>query len=280
MRIHSEEEADALAQCRGCGYNTRGLAVDECPECGATYLLRLASFDLSGEYHAAAAALADDGIGIESVILPANTATFNQLFAVGDGQQLGMASIFVKRSEFRRASAILKVQVEEPKLPIVDRAEPICPKCSAALDQAGPEVCLQCGASFLWVEINQPPLDTTGMHCRECDYDLTGIKGECCPECGHPVIREISAIEKDETARVPRDEGVMHPSSVAIIALAAGLLVMAVVLALASEHVYIGAGMVGLAGLMIVVDLFRAVAQQRRRRAKQSGRPTAGKPAR
>lgn len=232
MRLHTEEVTEVEARCPTCGYQARGLTADQCPECGSTYLLRLADFDASAEFHAAAAALLDDGIEIENVIIPANTATFNQLFTSGEGQQLGRASIFVKRSDFRRASAILTLQIEEPPLPIVDRAEPVCPKCDVTIDSAGPEICPHCGASFLWVEIDQSPVD------------------------GPAVPQEVAPTEHD----VGESSASESPS---IIFLSLGLFALACVLALASEQIYLSVAMVVLASLMVVVQLLVALRKQR-----------------
>ena len=77
--------------------------------------------------------------------------------------------------------------VDPPVRPIVDRGEPVCPRCSAELDVNGPELCPACGSPFRWVEIDVPDIDPTGKHCRYCYYDLTGNTSRCCPECGETI---------------------------------------------------------------------------------------------
>ena len=36
-----------------------------------------------------------------------------------------------------------------------------------------------------------PPVESAGLHCPHCDYDLTGLTEDRCPECGEAFDREL-----------------------------------------------------------------------------------------
>ena len=38
---------------------------------------------------------------------------------------------------------------------------------------------------------NPPPAESTGLRCPHCDYDLTGLTEDRCPECGEAFDREL-----------------------------------------------------------------------------------------
>ena len=58
-----------------------------------------------------------------------------------------------RRDEAVAALAHVDLELLEPALPIVDRAEPICPECAEPLPADGPAECDRCGCCFEWVDI-------------------------------------------------------------------------------------------------------------------------------
>jgi len=175
-----------------CGYNVHGVRSDVCPECGQEYYLAVGVFHEAGRFNAAAATLADEGIEFRQVSLASPREVMNQLMGAGGSTaNFGAAALFVKRNDWPVAKEIIAAM---RPLPIVDRSEPICPKCSAELDLNGTEQCSRCGTEFQWVEIEEPVIDPTGRACHKCGYELTGnLAAGRCPECGAALPADVLA---------------------------------------------------------------------------------------
>jgi len=121
----------------------------------------------------------------------------------------------------------------EPR-PIVDRAEPICPHCEAELDAENErERCPTCGGAFAWIEIDQPQLSHHETNCRTCGYDLRGLPGTVCPECGtkhepsaDAIVRAASGDANDPPAPIDLDARIRRNTITAALIVAATALVL------------------------------------------------------
>ena len=173
--------------CIRCGYKLKGTASSVCPECGMAKTVRV-EFTSGEQYDRACRALVDAGLLLRR----------REPRADPPGLALGLGAwpgaVWIDKSRQREArNAMIEAGVYElgSHQPIVDRSEPQCPRCGEALDPEGPSVCAACGSPFDWVSIEEPQIDTTGLLCRECGYDLTGIDEARCPECGSELPADL-----------------------------------------------------------------------------------------
>lgn len=58
-----------------------------------------------------------------------------------------------------------------------------CPACSVAV-RPGAVLCVECGARFGTIETHVQPGMATRAPCPKCGYDMSGVNGTTCPECG------------------------------------------------------------------------------------------------
>lgn len=58
-----------------------------------------------------------------------------------------------------------------------------CPACSVAL-RPGAVLCVECGARLGPIETQVQTGLATRAPCPKCDYDMSGVNGTKCPECG------------------------------------------------------------------------------------------------
>jgi hypothetical protein len=116
----------------------------------------------------------------------------------------------VRRDEARALLEAAGIPVLDESRPIVARAEQVCPHCGEALDPDGPERCGVCSGEFHWVEIDEPPVDPTGLLCHGCGYDLTGNESDRCPECGAALV-DLDALVQDATGQAPLGPGPAEP---------------------------------------------------------------------
>jgi hypothetical protein len=132
------------ACCIACGYDLRACTSIVCSECAQPRRLRL-EFSPDDFLRARAA------LGQRDMVL-------GEVHAVNDfmlGQQPGAIWICSTRwPEARWALEAANISLRERGRPIVDRAEPICPRCGMALNPHGSETCPRCGNEFAWVEID------------------------------------------------------------------------------------------------------------------------------
>ena len=78
--------------------------------------------------------------------------------------------------------------------PLVDRNDPICPVCDEQLDLFGTAICKSCNAPYSWTDFDEPEVDTTGLNCKKCGYDLTGNTTRVCSECNYPIPIDLDAL--------------------------------------------------------------------------------------
>ncbi|MBL8876864.1 MAG: zinc ribbon domain-containing protein [Phycisphaerae bacterium] len=58
-----------------------------------------------------------------------------------------------------------------------------CPACSVAL-RPGAVLCVECGARLGRIDTHVDPGMPTRAPCPKCGYDMSGVNGTTCPECG------------------------------------------------------------------------------------------------
>lgn len=246
--------SDDAARCASCNYALRGVESDKCPECGAVRWVALAQLDSHTELDEAAAALEHDGLAFDLVTATSNTPALHQTLWMGGAlEKVGGGTVCVKRSDFKRAAAVLIVHFGEPARSIVDRAEPFCPACSAKLDPHGPDACPNCGKLFDWVEIEPGPIESV---CTKCQYDLTGITSEYCPECGAYVrqLQEDSAELIAPPVESQKRLSYMVSGPAVILIAVLPLALIAVIIVSSSEELSRQGSLVAL-GLAVVISI-------------------------
>lgn len=187
-------ELKPTTTCERCGYDLRGISSKLCPECGAPLDFIIVRIVEPQQFHFARAALEKENL-ISRFINPGGAMG---IIAELTSDRSGW--LWIRADEADRAEEILDelgIITSLGAKPIVDRAEPLCPKCDRALDANGPEVCEHCGTLFQWVDIESEPFDPTGQVCVACGYELTGNVSGNCPECGNPVIGELYEVSPE-----------------------------------------------------------------------------------
>lgn len=145
--------------CPECGFDLERLGSTHCEACGAHELVRV-RFDQPGGYERAVDVL--DMIGVVVRRTPPSSP-----LGAASGLLLGITSsgyIWVDAADLDRAmDALEEASINGIPIgsPIVDRSEPVCPNCQAALDPNADPPCPSCGADFDWVDIG-PPIDPDG----------------------------------------------------------------------------------------------------------------------
>ncbi|GJM24839.1 MAG: hypothetical protein DHS20C16_12540 [Phycisphaerae bacterium] len=81
----------------------------------------------------------------------------------------------------------------------------------------------------LWEPRSEEPVRDEGLQCLSCEYNLTGIDSECCPECGSVLdreeIRRIASLRNDQPgSHWERYHGLHKPVGFLITALRAAFL--------------------------------------------------------
>lgn len=177
-------------QCRQCGYDLRGTVSEVCPECGALKIwLKLVYFD-GDEFSLAVHKLEESGVLFVKYDSGLGRAGNVQLLT----GQTALSEIFICKPNIKKAIEVLESSGLAIPIPLVERAEPICPTCSQQLDIDGPTICKSCNAPFCWIDIDEQEIDTTGSLCKECQYDLTGNTTKFCPECNSPIPIDLGAL--------------------------------------------------------------------------------------
>lgn len=140
-------------RCTACGYDLRGSDSDRRPECGAARTLAAITIRDAGQYQLAKAALEHNGL-LANFMDPGGT--LGPLTNFETGLQIP-GWLWVDQTRLDRAAEILDdlgIFTSINARPIVDRSEPLCPRCGARMDTSGPEVCPACRAQFTWVDID------------------------------------------------------------------------------------------------------------------------------
>jgi len=192
-------DGTGMKRCIRCDYDLRGIQSKACPECGApTTTIRVRVTDPQ-QFHRARAGLKHRGLLIHAVEPGGafGTAGILEGFPVTDGWLWVDPNHIDAVQECLDQSGVIW---QMHALPIVDRSDPVCPKCSAALDVKSSEPCPQCGAEFQWIDVANEPIDFSGVQCQQCGYELTGNESGACPECGADAA--ASALEISPTAEV------------------------------------------------------------------------------
>jgi len=86
----------------------------------------------------------------------------------------------------RKVEQKLNTPARPAPLPLAQEAEADatqCPACSVAI-RPGAVLCVSCGARLGRIETIAPPGVMTRAPCPGCGYDLSGVDGTKCPECG------------------------------------------------------------------------------------------------
>lgn len=65
----------------------------------------------------------------------------------------------------------------------VDESITNCPACSVEI-RPGAVLCISCGARIGRIDSVAPSGFATRAPCPNCDYDMSGVSGTTCPECG------------------------------------------------------------------------------------------------
>ena len=164
---------NAPIRCPRCRYDLRGTASPVCPECGAPKSCTKIAFFNDEEFDEAARVLKEAGI---SILCVDSTSGHRGLGSFYSGYT-NRPEIWFGQQDLKKVVTTLDNAGVATPLPIVDRSEPNCPSCSAALDMNSDEICPACGAVFQWVEIEDAPFDPSGSYCQTCRYDLTGRFG-------------------------------------------------------------------------------------------------------
>jgi rubrerythrin len=181
-------ELHRTTSCEQCGYDLRGISSKLCPECGGPIDFLIVRIVDPQQFHFARAALEKENL-VSRFINPGGSMGIN---AEITGDRSGW--LWVRSDAADRAEEIfddLGIVTSLGARPIVDRAEPVCPKCEHKLDVNGPETCPACNAEFDWIEVGSEPLDPTGHLCHSCGYELTGNTSGHCPECGRSVFASV-----------------------------------------------------------------------------------------
>jgi hypothetical protein len=256
MKLYDPPDQNDAARCANCGYDLRAVRSDKCPECGAVHWIALAKLESKEELDEAVAALDNDGLAFNSVVATSNSPLLSQTLWMGGGpiDKAGGGVVFVKRSEFNRAAAVLIVHFGEPPRTIVDRAEPICPACHAALDPSGPDSCANCGKLFDWVEIEPAQMESM---CLECRYDLTGNTSELCPECGAAGPRDPHPMDDPHEAQHQHPLDRLSPYAAIIITILPLIMLAIILLAVGKDEALPVAAMA--AGLAIIIAAVMAI---------------------
>jgi RNA polymerase subunit RPABC4/transcription elongation factor Spt4 len=185
------------------------------------------------DFHRAKLALEDRGLLINAIQPGGSLGTYNALYGFQQSGQL-----IVRLRELDLVAEVLD-EFEIPHLihqrPIVDRSEPVCPKCRTPLDPQGEETCPACHAIFTWIETESPEVDPTGRPCKGCNYDLTGNTTDRCPECGERIEDDadtlVAAATGESLPWSPESVSPRHPPSFVLRSRAGILIVIGVALA-------------------------------------------------
>jgi hypothetical protein len=138
-----------VPKCRLCDYDLRGIDSERCPECGTPCTwFHLKFFDLS-EYQRAAVVLREANV----VILEFDPGRGN-LSVAGLGTAPTVYEIHFAALDLDRARAALDDAGIPLRLPVVDRAEPWCPRCGEPLDAEA--TCPACRTAYQWVDVGDP----------------------------------------------------------------------------------------------------------------------------
>lgn len=97
-----------------------------------------------------------------------------------------------------------------------------------------------------------PPVEDTGSRCLECDYNLTGVVGARCPECGWEIDRSLVGLVRDRPPVVV--QRMMLAALCGLVGVAAVLFVLGGWIHWSNVGVPKGPSRVGLTGVLLGVS--------------------------
>jgi hypothetical protein len=142
--------------CAACGYDLRGSESANCPECGAPCSWDTLAIHDPQQYHLAKAALERDRVLLDWMDPTVPNESNSSLLSGHPGWLMYDRA---HRNQVEEILDELGIVNSINVRPIVDRAEPQCPRCDMTLDARGPEECPKCGCQFMWITIveGDPP---------------------------------------------------------------------------------------------------------------------------
>lgn len=176
--------------CLQCGIELLGSDSDVCPKCGAPKSWKKIAYFNWDDFNLAANKLEEAGILIIKSDAGLGIGGYIQVVT----GHTSLSEIWISKPDIERGLEILEASGLSISPPLVDRQEPICPVCEEQLDLEGPTICKSCNAPFCWIDFDEPEVDTTGLKCKKCGYDLTGNTTRVCSECNYPIPIDLDAL--------------------------------------------------------------------------------------
>jgi hypothetical protein len=191
--------------------------------------------------------LRDAGIAIRETVAPA-------LFPTGLFEA-SVPALLIPVHEQQRAATVLEEIGLTLAYPLVDKSEPMCPVCSAALDPYGPAECPFCGLRFDWVDIDQRFTLPAGSRCTACGYDISESTSPTCPECEAEILaRPRATTDPLIQPRIPgsSSQSLRKHGSLESVSWAIHIVIPSAILSASLGYRYIGIGLGAFAILLVV----------------------------
>lgn len=188
--------------CRQCGIELFGSDSDECPKCGAPTIWKKIAYFNWDDFNLAANILEEAGILIIKSDAGLGIGGYVQVVT----GHTSLSEIWIGKPDIERGLEILEASGLSVSPPLVDRNNPICPVCDEQLDLFGTAICKSCNTPYCWTDFDEPEVDTTGLNCKKCGYDLTGNTTRVCSECNYPIPIDLDALVASATKDDEQDQ--------------------------------------------------------------------------